>query len=567
MAYFRSRRDGDLERAVLEYRSGGLSRRGFMQRAMALGVTAGMAGALATAWSGKAMAQSSSTAPVPDGEVDFIVIGTGSAGAACVHQLAQTGARVLVLEAGRNDDLEEVHDSRLWAAALGTDATKWFETLPSTHTDGRTHMWPRGNVLGGTSALNAMIYARGHRTDFESWVSMGATGWGFEDVLPYFIEMESYELGGDNRGTSGPLFISQPEDSLKHEGAVAFMNACAELGFEETPSINSDRMSGQAWVDFNIRDQRRQSSATAFLRPVMDMGNVTVLTDAPVQQLNFDGTRCTGVTYLHGGEPVTVAAQNEVILSAGAIDSPRLLMLSGVGIAGDLQGLGIDVVADLPVGVGLQDHILGAGVNYEATGPVPVSHYNHSEVYMWERSDPNLRSPDMIALYVSVPFASTGHTIDYENGYCILSGVATPQSRGYVRLASADISDAPIVEANYLAEEQDWRSYRAATELCREIGASDFYADLRARETLPQQEGQLTDAEWREFLSASVNTYFHPTSTCQIGQVVDPELRVLGIEGLRIADASVMPHITTSNTNAPSMMIGWRAGSMIAASI
>ncbi|MBO6758905.1 MAG: GMC family oxidoreductase N-terminal domain-containing protein [Roseibium sp.] len=543
-----------------------MNRRGFIKRAMALGVTAGMAGALATAWSGKAIAQSTRTSGKPDGEYDYIVIGTGSAGSACVHQLAKSGARVLVLEAGRNDDLEEVHDSRLWAASLGTDATKWFETLPAVHADGRPHMWPRGNVLGGTSALNAMIFARGHKTDYDSWASMGATGWGYDDVLPFFMAMENFELGGKNRGTDGPLFISQPKDEHKHEGAQAFMDASAALGYEETESINSDRMSGQAWVDFNIKDQRRQSSATAFLRPVMDMGNVTVLTDAPVQKLDLQGTKCTGVTYLHNGEPVSVQAGAEVILSAGAIDSPRLLMLSGIGVAADLKAVGIDAVVDLPVGVGLQDHVLGAGVNYEATGPVPVSHYNHSEVYMWERSDAAFRSPDMIALYVSVPFASTGHKLDYEHGYCILSGVATPQSRGYVKLASNDIVDAPIVESNYLAEEQDWKSYRAATELCREIGAQDAYKAFRKRETLPQKDGDLTDAEWREFLAASLNTYFHPTSTCQIGKVVDPDLKVKGIEGLRVADASVMPHITTSNTNAPSMMIGWRAGSMITGS-
>jgi len=567
MAYFKTPKDGALERAVVEYNRGGMSRRAFIRRAMSLGVTAGLAGALATAWSGQALAQSTRTSPRPAGEYDFVVIGTGSAGSAVVHQLARTGASILVLEAGRNDDLEEVHDSRLWAAALGTDATKYFETLPATHTDGRTHMWPRGNVLGGTSALNAMIFARGHRSDYASWVEAGATGWGWDDVLPHFIEMETCEPGGENRGTSGPLFISQPTDDKKHEGAIAFMDAAAGLGYKETPSINGERMSGQAWVDFNIKDQRRQSAATAFLRPVMDMGNVTVLTDAPVQKINLDGTKCTGVTYLHNGEPVSVQAANEVILSAGAIDSPRLLMLSGIGIASDLKAVGIDAVVDLPVGVGLQDHILGAGVNYEATGPVPVSHYNHSEVYMWERSDSSFRSPDMIALYVSVPFASSGHSLGYEHGYCILSGVATPQSRGYVKLASGNIADAPIVESNYLAEEQDWKSYRAATELCRELGAHDAYKPFRKREALPQKEGDLTDTEWREFLSASVNTFFHPTSTCQIGQVVDSELKVKGIEGLRVVDASVMPHITTSNTNAPTMMIGWRAGSMIAASV
>lgn len=565
MAYFRHARDGALERTVTAYREGGINRRRFIARAMSLGVTAGMAGALATAWSGKALAQSSRGVPAPaaDTVYDYIVVGTGSAGAACVHQLARTGARILVLEAGRDDDLEEVHDSRLWAASLGTDATKWFETEPATHADSRAHMWPRGNVLGGTSALNAMIFGRGHRTDFAGWVEAGATGWGYDDVLPHYIAMETFEPGGENRGSDGPLFISQPDDAHKHEGAQAFMDAASALGYNETPSINSDRMSGQAWVDFNIKDQRRQSSATAFLRPVMERDTVTVLTDAPVVRLRMDGTRCVGVTYMHADAPVDVRADSEVILSAGAIDSPRLLMLSGIGVAADLKAVGIDTVADLPVGVGLQDHILGAGVNYEAKGPVPVSHYNHSEVYMWERSRSSLPSPDMIALYVSVPFASAGHKLDYEHGYCILSGIASPQSRGFVKLRSGDIADAPIVETNYLAEEQDWTSYRAATELCRELGADSAYGSMRKREALPQKDGDLTDAEWRAFLSASVNTFFHPTSTCQIGKVVDPDLKVMGIEGLRVADASVMPHITSSNTNAPTTMIGWRLGTML----
>ncbi|MCY6379644.1 GMC family oxidoreductase [Hoeflea prorocentri] len=570
MSYFSSNKPGALEEAVLEFNSGAMSRRSFIKKVMALGVTAGMAGALATSWSGKALAQSTTSTDKPAGEFDYIVIGTGSAGAAVVHQLAKTGASILVLEAGRNDDLEEVHDSRLWAASLGTDATKWFETTPQNFADGRTHLWPRGNVLGGTSALNAMIFARGHRSDWDSWAYDGNAGWSFEEMLPHFMAMETYEPGGDNRGTSGPIFISQPQDEHKHEGAKAFMDACSSLGYKETPSLNSERMSGQAWVDFNIKDQRRQSSATAFLRPVMDMKNVTVLTDAPVQKLNLDGTKCTGVTYLHNDEPVSVNAAKEVVLSAGAIDSPKLLMLSGIGIAEDLKAVGIDAVVDLPVGQGLQDHVLGAGVNYEASGPVPVSHYNHSEVYMWERSDSRLTAPDMIMLYVSVPFASTGHKLDYTDGYCILSGVARPHSRGFVKLQSNLASDAPLIEANYLKEEQDWVAYRRATEICREIGADKAYDPFRKRESLPQKDGDLTDAEWREFLGKSLNTYFHPTSTCQMGvgdaAVVDPELKVYGIEGLRVADASVMPSITTSNTNAPSMVIGWKAGDMIAQS-
>lgn len=567
MAYFMKQKHGALEEAVVQYNRGNLSRRSFIKRAVSLGVTAGMASALATSWSGKALASSSKSASIPNSNFDYIVVGTGSAGSALIHQLAKSGASVLALEGGRNDDLDEVHDPRSWAAALGTDATKWFETTPQNYADGRTHMWPRGNVLGGTSALNAMVYARGHRSDWDNWAYEGNTGWSYDEMLPHFMAMETYEPGGKNRGTNGPIFITQPEDKHKHEGGHAFMDACSALGYKETSSPNSERMSGQHWVDFNIKDQRRQSSATAFLRPVIDMENVTVLTDAPVIKVNFNGTTCTGVTYLHNGQPVTINADKEVVLSSGSIDTPKLLMLSGIGIASDLKSVGIDAIADLPVGIGLQDHVLGAGVNYEAKGPVPVSHYNHSEVYMWERSDSRLMAPDMIMLYVSVPFASPGHKLDYADGYCMLSGVARPLSRGYVKLKSNLASDTPIIEPNYLKEEQDWVAYRRATEICRDIGGDSAYNEFRKRESLPGTSGDLTDAEWRDFLGKSLNTYFHPTSTCRMGvnaeSVVSPELKVHGIEKLRIADASVMPSITTSNTNCPSMAIGWKCGDMI----
>ena len=558
-----------VNKTIDSYKIGGISRRGFLQSVAALGVSSGLAGALATAFSPLAIGSSTKTTEVPGKEYDYIVIGSGSAGSATANRLTAAGAKVLVLEAGGDDDLPEVHEPSLWAASLGTRATKAFTTTPQNNVDGRTHAWPRGNVLGGTSALNAMIFARGHKTDYDSWAYQGCKGWGYNDVLPIFKAMETWEGGASEyRGDSGPMYISQPAKDRRTAGAQAFMDACSNLGYKETPDFNSEKFSGQSWVNFNIKDFKRQSSATAFLRPAMESENLTVLTDAPVLKINIENGKATGVTYLHNGQPTVVNVGGEVILSAGAIDSPRLLMLSGVGPAGDLAALGIETVSDLPVGQGLQDHILGAGCNYEGKGPVDLGDYNFSEVYMWERSDSRLPAPDMIALYVNVPFASSGHDVKINNGYSILSGVARPHSRGHVKLASADSTVAPIVDPNYLAEEQDWKAYRAATELCRNIGADKAYDAHRKTEVLPGA-GDMSEKQWREFLAKSVNTYFHPTSTCQMGvgadAVVDPELKVYGVDNLRVADASIMPAITTGNTNAPSMMIGWKCGDMITA--
>jgi choline dehydrogenase len=560
----------DLDKSISAYRHGRMNRRSFISAAMAAGVTSGVAGALATAWSNQAFAASSMQSVRPARVFDYIVVGSGSAGAALAAHLAQSSdAAVLVLEAGGADDVPEIHDQRLWPNSLGTRATKFFNTVPQINADGRVHAWPRGNALGGTANLNAMIYARGHRSDYDSWAYAGNAGWSYADVLPIFRSIEDF-AGGESeyRGVGGPLHISIPDPDKRHEGAVAFMDACANLGFQETPDFNGERMEGQAWVNFNIKDAKRQSTAVAFLKPAMERRNLTVLTDAPVLELVIEKGRCKGVKYLHGGEPHTVYADREVIVSAGAIDSPRILMLSGIGPAGELASIGIRGKVDLPVGKGLQDHVLGAGCNYEAKAPVPASHYNHSEVYMWERSDSRLPAPDMIALYVSLPFASTGFQMSHANGYCVLSGVARPHSRGHVRLASPDPAVPPIVDPNYLAEEQDWKTFRAATELCREIGADKAYDAIRATEVLPGV-GELSDKQWREFLAKSVNTYFHPTSTCRMGvdadAVVDPELRVYGVEGLRVADASVMPSITTSNTNAPSIMIGRKCAEMVLA--
>jgi choline dehydrogenase len=511
--------------------------------------------------------QSSYACPPPESRPDYVIIGSGSSGAALAGRLAEiTDARILVLEAGGNDDLREIADPRLWADSLETRAAADFVTEPQIHADARVHAWPRGRVFGGSSAVNAMVFARGHPSDFDGWAAEGCKGWAYADVLPAFKAMESWEFGPNEwRGGDGPLSVVKPAKDKRHPGAEAFMAACNDLGFEETPDSNGARMEGQHWVDMNLKEGIRHSAASAFLRPQMRRNRVQVLTDAPVISLDFEGSRCIGVSYLHGGRPVSLGVEEEVVLCAGALESPRMLMLAGIGPSDQLSTLGIPVRADLPVGIGLQDHILGAGVNYASKGPLPESHYQHSEVYMWERSDAALPAPDIITLYVSRPFATAPHRLDIPNGYAICSGLARPHARGTVRLSAADPTAPLRIDPNYLSDPRDWQSYRTATELCREIGAQHPYDDVRATEVLPGRE--LTDAEWRTFLGRSLHTYFHPTSTCRMGRpgdsVVGPDLRVHGIEGLRVADASVMPTITTSNTNAPSMMIGWRCAEFV----
>jgi len=565
-----------LDRAITDYRDGGLSRRDFLKRTLALGLSTAVAGSLATVFSNSLFAKS--TREINDGDADYdvngydyVIVGSGSAGAALAYRLATTtDARILVLEAGGNDDVPEIHDPRQWAGTLGTRATKWFDTTKQLHTANREHNWPRGNVFGGTSALNAMIYARGHRSDFDSWAYAGCTGWDYDSVLAHYKAFEDFE-GGANafRGTGGPLPITQPQPALRHPGGQMFIDASKALGHPETADFNGAQMEGPSWVNFTIKDQRRQSTGVAFLKPAMERKNLTVMTDAPVTRVVLEDGCCVGVEYLHNGKPRIVRAQQEVVLSAGAIDTPRLLMLSGIGRVGELNSLGIEPRINLPgVGQNLQDHLLGGGPNYESPEPVPESNYNASEVYMWAKSDSRVVAPDMITLYLSIPFSTSALPMDgIKNGWSILSGVARPTSKGSIRLKSNRFDDAPIIDPNYLATDHDRNVFSKATELARETAMHSAFSSVRKKEWLPGADVKVGSEAWNDFLAKSAHTFFHPTSTCKMGvdemSVVDPQLRVYGIPGLRIADASVMPNITTGNTNAPSIMIGWKCAEMI----
>ncbi|WP_020683853.1 GMC family oxidoreductase [Marinobacterium rhizophilum] len=554
-----------------DYSEGDLGRRDFLKRASLLGISTAMAGSLATVYSNRVFAASTKEVDSIDDGYDYIIVGSGSAGSALAYRLATTtDARILVLEAGGMDDVPEIHDPRKWAQVLGTRASKWFRTTKQGYTANREHSWPRGNVIGGTSCLNAMIYARGHQSDFNSWAYDGCVGWDYQSVLADYKALEDYE-GGENdyRGTGGPLPVTRPQPNLRHPGGQMFIDASKALGFKETDDFNGPQMEGPSWVNFTIKDQRRQSTGVAFLKPAMERKNLTVLTDAPALRIVTENGRCIGVEYLHAGKPQLVRADKEVILSAGAIDSPRLLMHSGIGRSADLKEAGIDPIVDLAgVGQNLQDHVLGGGPNYESPIAVPESNYNASEVYMWAKSDNRLAGPDMITLYLSVPFSTPALPMKgIKNGWSILSGLARPTSTGSIRLKSNKINDAPIINPNYLATEHDRRVFSQATELARETALQSAFAPVRAKEWLPGPTIKSGSVEWDEFIAKSANTFFHPTSTCKMGvddmSVVDPELRVYGISGLRIADASIMPNITTGNTNAPSIMIGWKCAELI----
>jgi choline dehydrogenase-like flavoprotein len=498
---------------------------------------------------------------------DVIVVGAGSAGCALTRRLVDAGASVLLLEAGGPDDSPAIHDParfhELWLAA-----EDWaYYTVPQAQAADRALHWPRGKVLGGSSCLNGLIHVRGARTDYEEWERLGADGWGWDDVLPVFVRMEDFDGGSSElHGSGGPLaVISRYELAPVHE---AIMAAAQEIGVPRNPDYNGGVLDGVAQMQLTIRDGRRHSAAAAYLRPVIGAPNLRVLTGAHAHRLLLEGTRCVGVAFAHDGD-VHQAHAAELVVSAGAIESPALLLRSGIGPAEDLRALGIEVNVHLPgVGLNLHDHLLSPSIWAAEKEIVPFTEgLSPIQTHLWWRSRPDLRGPDTQPIHFSVPL--------YEpwmegppNAFTLLGGIVRPQSRGSIRLSGRDAGDPLIIDPQILSAEADLVALQASLAQVREMGTAPALGQWGARELYPGPE-ITTAADVRDYIRKTVISYHHQVGTCKMGvdadAVVDPRLRVHGVQGLRVADASVMPAVISGNTNAPSLMIGERAADFLAA--
>ncbi len=546
-----------------QLRSGELDHEGFLRAAVEAGVTGERAAVLAR----EALATRDNQQRLREDlqeSYDFVIIGAGSAGCVLAERLSRNPAlKVLVLEAGGSGAHPDVFVPSRWRNLLNTEMDWRYQTVPQRNVAGRSVPCPRGKVLGGSASINASVWVRGHRQDFDTWAYQGNAGWDYESVRRIFKQLEDFGGGADAyRGAGGPLRMAKPSEPSPL--ARAFVEGAQQFGVPANPDYNGERMEGVGYFDLCIADGERHSVARALLFPAMGRPNLTVLTHADVLRLIIRKRHCTGVVFHHGGRVHRVRASREVVLSAGAIGSPKLLLRSGVGPADELKALGIPVVADLPgVGRNLQDHILLAGINYESRVPI-MPRGNGAEATLWWRSNPALSSPDIQPVFHEFPLINPGLGTAPEHGYAIAPGLIRPASRGSLRLTSASPSAPLAIDMNYLGNPADVEALRVAVELCREIGASRAFDGFRKRELMPGPRNRAAMVAW---IREATACFFHPTSTCRMGlderSVVDPRLRVHGIQGLRIADASVMPEITSGPTNAPAILIGEQASRFI----
>ncbi|MFK4149281.1 GMC family oxidoreductase [Streptomyces sp. NPDC004065] len=518
----------------------------------------------------------------------YVVVGAGAAGCVVANRLsANPDHQVLLLEAGPADRSPLIH-MPVGFTKLTSPKVNWrFETVPQRHLDGRPMYYPQGRTLGGSTSINAMIYIRGHRLDYDEWRDLGNKGWGYQDVLPYFRKSESNErLADEFHGTSGPMSVV--EQLMHNPLTKAFVRAGQEIGLPYSHDFNGAEQDGVGYYDVTQRNARRESTATAFLRPARRRPNLTVVTEATATRVLVKHGRAVGVRYLRGGNEHTAYAEGEVILSGGAVNSPRLLLLSGIGPGEELSRLGIPVVHDLRgVGKNLQDHMdvyitaetapvsynqedrwdraLRHGLQYLLfrTGPVTAC---VAEAGAFLRSSKEVRSPDIQIHCLPAYVVDHGRQRIKGHGVTINTCHLRPRSTGEVTLRSADPLVPPAIDPNFLADPYDWDISMAAFEKGRELLATSAFAPLIKREHMPGAQVR-TKQEIRAYIKQWSKTDYHPVGTCKMGgddmAVVDTDLRVHGLEGLRVIDASIMPTLISGNTQAPSIMIGEKGAAHI----
>lgn len=531
-------------------------------------------------------------------DFDFIIVGAGSAGCVLANRLsADPDIQVLLLEAGPRDSHPLIHIPVGNGKIIPKAKYNWkYETEPQAHLDDRRILWPRGKTLGGSSSLNGMIYIRGHARDYDLWRQQGVSGWSFADVLPYFKRAEGNVRGADPfHGSDGPLVVSN--SAHDHDLFDGFVSAGIEAGYPANADFNGPEQEGFGRYQFTIRNGRRWSAAAAYLKPVLSRPNLTLETGAFTQHVTFEGNRATGVNYAQGNREFTVRATREVILSGGVVNSPQLLMLSGIGPADELKRLGIDPLLDrADVGGNLQDHLCVHTVHASNTptltdelvrlerGAISVARAfvmrsGPAAAFPLEggafiRTSDDLDIPDAqfhfsagnLLSLIRRPFAS--HSEDHTRPDAFMCHVCQlrPESRGDIRLRSSDPRDMPLIQPNYLSESRDRETMREAFKAMRDVMHQPSLSRLSDGEIWPNPDVR-SDAEIDAFIRATGGTVYHPVGTCRMGSdvdaVVDETLTVQGTEGLRVVDASIMPTLVGGNTHAPTVMIAEKAADMI----
>ena len=527
-------------------------------------------------------------------EADFVIVGAGSAGCALAYRLSESGASVLVIEHGGSDVGPFIQMPGALSYPMNMPIYDWgFQSEPEPHLGGRRLATPRGKVIGGSSSINGMVYVRGHARDFDTWAEMGADGWSYADVLPYFKRMEAWDSGGHGgdpawRGTDGPLHVTR--GPRKNPLYRAFVEAGRQAGYQVTDDYNGEKQEGFGPMDQTVWKGRRWSTANAYLRPALKRPNCELVRGL-AEKVEITEGRATGVRIRRGGSTQVIRARREVILAASSINSPKLLMLSGIGAGAHLAAHGIEVVADRPgVGANLQDH-LELYIQMAASQPITLYSYwnlwgkarvgaqwlftrtglgasNQFESAAFIRSKAGVEYPDIQYHFLPIAVRYDGRAAAEGHGFQAHVGPMRSTSRGAVTLKSADPREAPRIVFNYMSQPEDWEDFRTCIRLTREIFAQEAFAPYVKHEIQPGAAVQ-SDDELDGFIREHAESAYHPCGTCRMGRrddrmaVVDPTAKVIGVDGLRVADSSIFPLITNGNLNAPSIMAGEKAADHI----